>query len=322
MLRTVIAAAAAFFLFVGLLFYVVFSSDGTARASADAGLNGAPTEEARKDIPARYLVLYQKAATSQSCRVPWSILAGIGKVESNHGRLDAVGVKSGHNPWGAAGPMQFGALPGSAAGDSWSTYGVDGNGDGVKDVYDPADAIPAAAEYLCDHGADGGTLPAYREALFAYNHAWWYVDQVLEWANKYSTSASAAAEKAIAWAKQQLGTPYVWGGTCTNPTMSGGSGNCDCSSLTQQAYAHAGIALPRTTYDQVHQGTLVDPEDLAPGDLLFTNWVGGQPEHVVMYIGNHQVIHAPRPGDVVKIADVDYYLAQARVIRRPSSLLE
>lgn len=320
MLRAFLAAIAAFLLFLGLLFYVVLTA--SSGQAADGGLSGAPTQEALDDIPPRYLALYQKAATSQSCHVPWAVLAGIGKVESDHGRLDAPGVKSGHNPWGAAGPMQFGALPGSAAGDSWSTYGVDGNGDGVADVYDPADAIPAAANYLCAHGAGAGTLEAIRDALYAYNHAWWYVDDVLSWARRYAqSSTSAPAQAAIAWAKQHLGTPYYWGGTCTNPTLQGGPGNCDCSSLVQQAYAHAGITLGRTTYEQVHQGALVSPEDLAPGDLLFTNWQGGQPQHVVMYIGNNQVIHAPRTGDVVKIAEADYYIAQARVIRRPSSLL-
>ena len=102
--------------------------------------------------------------------------------------------------------MQFGALPGSAAGDSWSTYGVDGNGDGVADVYDPADAIPAAANYLCAHGAGAGTLEAIRDALYAYNHAWWYVDDVLSWARRYAqSSTSAPAQAAIAWAKQHLG---------------------------------------------------------------------------------------------------------------------
>lgn len=93
MLRAFLAAIAAFLLFLGLLFYVVLTA--SFGQAADGGLSGAPTQEALDDIPPRYLALYQKAATSQSCHVPWAVLAGIGKVESDHGRLGAPGVKAG-----------------------------------------------------------------------------------------------------------------------------------------------------------------------------------------------------------------------------------
>lgn len=109
---------------------------------------------AMDSIPENYLELYIEAGEDRG--VPWNILAGIGQVESHHGRWDGPGITEGHNDWGAAGPMQFGALDGSAAGNSWggepiqaveerpeNGYGVDGNGDGIVNVYDPADAIPA-----------------------------------------------------------------------------------------------------------------------------------------------------------------------------------
>lgn len=119
---------------------------------------------AEDSIPENYLEIYKK--TGEEKGVPWNILAGVGQVESKHGRWDGPGITEGHNDWGAAGPMQFGAKDGSAAGNSWGGepvmpasdrpeegYGQDGNDDGVVSVYDPADAIPASADYLIAHGA-------------------------------------------------------------------------------------------------------------------------------------------------------------------------
>ena len=95
-------------------------------------------------------------------RVPWTILAGIGEVESNDGRSTLPGVHSGANAFGAAGPMQIGI--GGAAGDTWGGSPIhpagehvggvatDGNGDGIASVYEPADAIGGAAKYLLEHG--------------------------------------------------------------------------------------------------------------------------------------------------------------------------
>ena len=90
--------------------------------------------------------------------------------------------------------MQFGIGAGNHgcgdAGNAWATYGVDGDGDGRRDVYDPADAIPAAARYLRAAGAPGD----YRRAIFAYNHADWYVAEVLATADALPRRARAAAE--------------------------------------------------------------------------------------------------------------------------------
>lgn len=138
-----------------------------------------PSRTARRDIPPRYLHLY-RSATHRCPALPWSVLAGIGKVESNHGRTDAPGVHSGANPAGARGPMQF--LP-----TTWSHYGVDADHNGVTTPYSPADAIPSAARMLCAEGARSGTLPDIRKALYAYNHAEWYVDRTLDWAVRYTS---------------------------------------------------------------------------------------------------------------------------------------
>ncbi len=72
---------------------------------------------AENSIPENYLEIYQRVGEEKG--IPWNVLAGIGQVESHHGRWDGPGITEGHNDWGAAGPMQFGALDGSAAGNSW-----------------------------------------------------------------------------------------------------------------------------------------------------------------------------------------------------------
>jgi hypothetical protein len=139
------------------------------------GVASPPSRAARAEIPASYLALYRSSA--RSCPgLPWGVLAGIGKVETNHGRSPAPGVRSGVNAFGCcAGPMQFNIRNGPPS--TWDRYGRGGN------VYDPADAVPAAARLLCANGARGGHN--VRGAIYAYNHAWWYVDQVLALARAY-----------------------------------------------------------------------------------------------------------------------------------------
>jgi hypothetical protein len=149
----------------------------TREADAGASGGGAPSRAARAEIPTTYLALYRSSA--RSCPgLPWGVLAGIGKVETNHGRSSAPGVRSGVNTFGCcAGPMQFNIRNGPPS--TWDRYGRGGN------VYDPADAIPAAARLLCANGARGRRDLA--GAVYAYNHAWWYVDQVLALARAYQT---------------------------------------------------------------------------------------------------------------------------------------
>ncbi|MEU6243969.1 NlpC/P60 family protein [Streptomyces sp. NPDC047024] len=125
--------------------------------------------------------------------------------------------------------------------------------------------------------------------------------------------AAPKARKAIEWAMRQLGTLYQWGGSCTNSHGPDPMGRCDCSSLVQQAYAHAGITLTRTTYTQVHEGKAVSPAHLQPGDLLFSRGSASRPEHVGMYIGEGLVIEAPRTTKPVRItALADWTVLVAR----------
>jgi hypothetical protein len=101
----------------------------------------------------------------------WTVLAAIGQVESAHGK------HLGPSSAGALGPMQF--LP-----STWAAYGVDGDGDGAADIMNPFDAVPGAANYLCRSGAQKGEQGLYN-AIFAYNHADWYVRKVLGIAAQY-----------------------------------------------------------------------------------------------------------------------------------------
>jgi soluble lytic murein transglycosylase-like protein len=126
---------------------------------------------AQATIPATYLSLYRSAA-STCPGLPWTVLAGIGAVETGHGANVHRSVK------GAVGPMQF--LP-----STFAAYGVDGNGDGYADINNPADAIYSAARYLCLWGASRGGQALY-DAIWAYNHADWYVRLVVQYANAYA----------------------------------------------------------------------------------------------------------------------------------------
>jgi hypothetical protein len=148
-----------------------------ARPAAPAEPSGA----ARADIPTSYLALYRRAA-GRCPGLSWSVLAAIGKVESDHGRSRLPGVRSGWNRAGAAGPMQFGIGVGRA-GNAWAHYGADFDGDGRASVYDPGDAIPAAVRYLCAAGAPR----RLDRALYAYNHSWAYVAKVNAIAARYRT---------------------------------------------------------------------------------------------------------------------------------------
>jgi membrane-bound lytic murein transglycosylase B len=137
------------------------------------GCRPKPTQAATADIPRSHLRLYCRAGARY--RIPWSVLAAVGKVESDHGRVRLPGVRWGSNWAGACGPMQIGCVPGSKAGNAWAGYGR-------GRPYDPANAIPAAARYLVDHGARRNL----DRALFAYNHSRAYVARVKQLARRYS----------------------------------------------------------------------------------------------------------------------------------------
>jgi len=283
------------------------------------------TTAAHNSIPANYLSWFQKAG--QQYGVPWVILAGIGEVESDDGRSNLPGVHSGQNGFGAAGPMQIGI--GGAAGNTWGGLPVhpasdlvtgvatDEDGDGVDNVYDPADAIAGAAKYLVQHGVQSNPSAA----IFAYNHLQSYVQDVLNWAGIYSrggytvsnvTTASApecltsvqtaqvpnnVVATAISYAREQLGKPYLWGGT--------GPDAFDCSGLVMMAYRAAGINIPRTSEEQWAWGPQIPASQVEPGDLVFFAGSDGTPTspgHVGLVIGKNTMIEAYATGFPIRIS--------------------
>jgi len=297
-------AAAAVLPLLIILLVTAGLAPASAGAATPAGLSGAATALARKDIPPDYLIWYMDAAAT--CPgLPWSVLAGIGEVESDHGQSDLPGVHSGANFAGAKGPMQF--LP-----TTFAEYAA--GPDRPLSPYDPADAIYTAAAMLCATGARGGTGTGIENAVFAYNHAQWYVSEVMSWAAKYAAEGSSnAVAAAIAFAKAQIGKPYQWGAA--------GPDAYDCSGLVYAAYAAAGIHIARTTYQWQQDGPVIPLSQIQPGDLLFSAGSDGTPAdpgHVQMYLGAGQVIQAPQTGQDVQIDPAD--LASVVVATRPADL--
>ena len=158
---------------VGGIAGVVFGLSVVVGATAGvASAPAAPAPAAISDIPAGYLALYEQAGLAYG--IPWQLLAAIGKVESDHGR----NPNAYHpNEAGAEGPMQF--IPSSWARYRWAS------GNPSPDINNPRDAIFAAADYLRVAGAPQD-LP---RAIYAYNHAWWYVDMVLRQMRAYGYAA-------------------------------------------------------------------------------------------------------------------------------------
>jgi hypothetical protein len=214
-------------------------------------------------VPAPLMNLYVKAA--QQYDVPWPLLAGVGMEETAQGRNNNTSSA------GAKGVMQF--MPGTFA-----RYGVDGNDDGRADILNDADSVYSAANALRAWGAAGGA-EGVRRALFSYNHAQWYVNDVLFYAAAYGAGSggitctgapeaagTAQAAGAVRWARSKVGHGFRFGAD--------GPDAWDSSSFVQAAYAQAGVRIPRTAQGQRNwlasgHGTRVRPGDERPGDLIF-----------------------------------------------------
>lgn len=168
-----VIGAALFVVVLGLaIIAAVLSQQG------ECGEGGGGPVGGVKGAPAKFVPIYRAAASKYKLgeKGP-AILAAIHFVETGWGELN--GVTSGA---GAQGHMQF--MPAT-----WASYGVDADNDGKKSQYDPEDAIYGAANYLHASGAPGD----WRKAIFAYNHAGWYVDKVLAKADTLKSSTGAGA---------------------------------------------------------------------------------------------------------------------------------
>jgi len=167
-------------------------------SAATGGINlSTPSNSALADIPPDYLLLYQQAGLAFD--VPWEVLAGIGKVECDHGRYpDPACWQPGvENEAGAGGPMQFLA-------STWESYGIDADQDGIADRWNPADAVVSAANYLAASGAPDDL----EGAIYAYNHSQTSVVTVLAWAERYQEAFSEGTTQPVdVGALPELGDP-------------------------------------------------------------------------------------------------------------------
>ncbi|MFD6949845.1 hypothetical protein A6A08_21260 [Nocardiopsis sp. TSRI0078] len=354
MIRLAVAGAGALVL-LPVLFIGATAGEDHQLAGVSQGVDG---------IPGTVLLAYAQAAARLEERYPgctgmtWPVLAGIGKVESDHAagsevssagdvdppiigpRLDGRGAGGNTTPhtdsdggrWDgdtgfdrAVGPMQF--IP-----TTWASHGLDATGDGTADPHNVFDAAWSSAVYLCVSAPEAETVEFADEedldaALLRYNRSDTYVKEVRGHIEHYTGLAAQAATRvpvvgsgassaqgraAAEWALEQVGKPYLWGGT--------GPHAFDCSGLTMQAWAAAGVSIPRVTTDQVNAGTRIGLGELQPGDLLFYDTgSGASPSHVTMYVGGGQMVNAPRTGQLIRVepVDGDYYSARFVAAVRP-----
>jgi membrane-bound lytic murein transglycosylase B len=191
-------------------------SIATVQYNGPAGSEELASPLAADGIPVTALEAYQDAANSinasdPNCRLPWPLLAGIGRVESDHGRYGGAvlrpdgtstkpiigpplngdgtevitdtdgGTIDGDPVYDrAVGPMQF--IP-----STWASYGTDGNSDGIADPFNIFDAAAAAANYLCVAGGDLSTTAGQTRAVLSYNHSTAYLDEVLALERTYAS---------------------------------------------------------------------------------------------------------------------------------------
>jgi cell wall-associated NlpC family hydrolase len=309
-------------------FMIAVAAGGGSVSSADVPPGGVTGGQLRPDapVPPQYVPLIRLAVTSAACpALTESVLAAQLKQESNFNPR-AV------SPAGAQGIAQF--MPGT-----WPNWGQDENGDGVASPWEPEDAIPAAARYDCAISAQVGQVPgdpaglilagynagpaavlafqgvppfqetqAYVQTILALGAAWADTPGLIgvgsgpappPGVGVVQQTGSPIIEAAVDWAVAQVGSWYHFGGDCTAPFGPSIAHRCDCSSLMQQAYAHAGVALPRTAAEQSRVGAPVAPADIQPGDLIATIGADGataNPGHIAMYVGSGYVVEAPFEG--------------------------
>ncbi len=338
-----------------LVLLIVVILGGIAGWTARPAASG-PSPVAIADIPSDYLAPYQQAAARFG--IDWAVLAAVGKLECDHGRLQAPGCNPPGtvNRAGATGPMQFlgptwragtplGAVPdvGQPTSSTAAGYATDGDGDGLADVWNPADAIAAAARLLQANGAPAD----YRRALVAYNPAGSYVDAVLAKAEEYrgafAPGASGGAHAVLGWAvahvgrfTYNLGPPSDRGGSVEDMQSRKPAGTtCDCSMFTRWALAQAGIDIGLTTSTQwtangrlpagesAHETPLVargpgaepPPGGYQAADLLFFGVDDGPSGHVALWLGDGQIVHCSSSGGGSNIRPLSGYVVPTGWVR-------
>ncbi|MFB7867719.1 NlpC/P60 family protein [Streptomyces sp. NPDC056069] len=289
-------------------------------ALVQAGASNPAATALSLTVPTQYRSLVEQAG--QACpEVSPDLLAALLNQESGFN----PGLTS---PVGAQGIAQFTPA-------TWESNGIDASGDGKRDVWDPEDAIPSSAQYLCKLAGEVKDVPGNKQnnMIAAYNagsgavqkyggvppyaETQKYVRAIRANIGKSSgTTTAQQRETVVETARSMLGKPYSWGGgnakgpstgSCCSPNGSSGSSiiGFDCSGLVLYAYAKAGISLPRTAADQYTASEPVTPGDVRPGDLVFYGPSSYMIHHVAIYIGGGWVIEAPRPGLTVRYALMD-----------------
>ncbi len=296
----------------GSLLFVVLLVVGTYSAAASMAGGQQAAALAPNAVPEQYQSLVSHWGTLCPSLSP-PLLAGQLYQESGWRENARSGV-------GAEGIAQF--MPAT-----WATHGVDGDGDGTADIWNPADAIPSAATYDCQlaryvRNVPGDTtdnmLAAYNAGAYnvikyggvpPFSETRNYVKRIRALAQSFAAPVgqvqpSQQAAGAIYYAQSKLGTPYLWGGTGTAVE----NGRFDCSGLTQAAYRSVGITLPRVANDQWNAGPHPSRSQLEPGDLVFFATDLNDPRsihHVGMYVGGGYMINAPHTGAVIRFDPID-----------------
>ncbi|KND41196.1 MULTISPECIES: NlpC/P60 family protein [Streptomyces] len=304
----VIAAGSVGLSFVLLLVVGVYMVAG----NLAGGIGGKSVGLAKGAVPAAYQTLVQKWGNLCDAINP-ALLAAQLYQESGFN-------PKAQSPAAAQGIAQF--IPGT-----WATHGLDGDGDGDRDVWDPNDAIPSAASYDCslakyvkDVPGDptANMLASYNAGAYAvikyggvppYKETQNYVKTITTLSESFAAPTSRVdpseqAAGAIAYAQKKLGTLYLWGGTGTAEQ----GGRFDCSGLTQAAYKTVGITLPRVANDQYNAGPHPSRDELLPGDLVFFSddlTDSRAIRHVGIYVGGGYMIDAPRTGAVIRFDPID-----------------
>ncbi|MET9087936.1 bifunctional lytic transglycosylase/C40 family peptidase [Streptomyces sp. NPDC004237] len=276
------------------------------------GVGGGTKALAKGSVPTAYSALVQKWGNLCSAINPALLAAQLYQESGFNPKAQSAAA--------AQGIAQF--IPGT-----WATHGIDGDGDGDRDVWDPNDAIPSAASYDCQLASyvkdvpgniSDNMLAAYNAGAYAvikykgvppYKETQNYVRTITTLEDSFAApvsrlSPTKQAAGAIDFAQKKLGTPYLWGG---NGTADQG-GRFDCSGLTKAAYASVGITLPRVANDQYNAGPHPSRNELLPGDLVFfsTDLSNSRAiHHVGIYVGGGYMIDAPYTGAVIRFDPID-----------------
>lgn len=307
---------------VVLILFSVMSEEETTEEIGDIDIDA--SDLAEDEIPAEYIPIYEEAGEEYG--VPWTLLAALHRVETEFSTM-GDGEEDLVSPVGAEGHIQFmpcswvgwghSSCGGLGAGDipedeltdldaidDHGGFAVDGSGDGEADPYDIEDAVHSAANYIAEQGAADGDL---EEAVFAYNGADWYVDDVMGYMEAYTDGGAEAvemdggdgveagpevAEDAIDEGKELVGdTPYVWGGGRTANSRS--NHEFDCSSFVHYIFDENGVELGDyqsvTTDSLVQAGESVDEDDMQRGDLVFFDTYK-ENGHVGLYLGDGEYL--------------------------------